>query len=78
MRLLDKEGFMTKQLTEEKCEGCGICIGGNEESFLIKFREKYLCSWCVKRWQEIERMRGRVLSFEEYTCGDKIPIRRAL
>lgn len=50
----------------EKCQGCGVAIGGVEEHFLTDYRGHRICSWCSRQWAKMERMRERELSFEEF------------
>lgn len=53
------------------CAGCLISSGGIEEGLLIDFRGHALCSWCVWRWPNEEKLYKRRISFDEYTQGIK-------
>lgn len=57
--------------TRERCEGCGIAIGGELEGTLVLYQGHRLCYWCKANWERKEKRVGRIMDFKEYTTGVK-------
>jgi len=52
------------------CETCGIIEHGKiYNEVLAKHRGHNLCSWCPRRWKELEERLGRPIEFEEFRSG---------
>jgi len=65
-----------------ECEACGV-LAGLEYGFsrvkfythhLVRFRERNICSACLKSWRRQEARRNAPVSWREFVRGEKVPI----
>lgn len=55
-----------------KCQGCNIFVGPGHWDALCEYRGHQLCGHCVVAWRHLETMRGRQITWQEWSSPERI------